>query len=232
MTESDNNAYEFEQNEEMRNSSVQYDCERPKKIGACSICNYLIMGVLTIAVVVLYILHFGCGEKEETFVPSIVDAQPGTGEILYVNLDSINENYLLVKQLTEEIEGEFSQMEANFAKRESTFQQKSAQFQQNMNSGVLTERQAELAYQQLQEEYQQILLDKENATAALQGKQANSISVIYDSIQKVAEQINMGRNASFILLYQSGSPFMLHADPTKDITQQILFELNKKEKGK
>lgn len=231
MNEFDNRENLTEETYTAEETTINLEPEKEKKSCNSKTCNYLFMGILAVAVIVLYVLHF-LPEKEETFTPKPVEGKAGSGEILYVNLDSINDNYLLVDQLTKEIEAKYSQMEANFAKREKELEQKSAQFQQNMNSGILTEVQAQYAYQELQAEYEQIMIDKENATLALQSEQANSISVIYDSIQKVADLINAERNASYILLYQSGSPFMLHADPTKDITDQILFELNKKEENK
>ena len=231
MNEFNNTENLTEENYTPEETTLNPEPEKKEKSCNSKTCNYLLMAFLTIAVIVLYVLHF-LPEKEAKFTPKPIEGKAGSGEVLYVNLDSINNNYILVDQLTKEIEEKYSQMEATFAKREKDFEQKSAQFQENMNKGILTEVQAQYAYQQLQEEYQQIMLDKENASIALQNEQANSISVIYDSIQKVADVINAERNASYILLYQAGSPFMLHADPTKDITDQILFELNKKEQNK
>ena len=41
-----------------------------------------------------------------------------------------------------------------------------------------------------------------------------------------AKRINAGRNASFIFTYQYGGQLIV-ADPTKDITKEVLEELNK-----
>ena len=50
---------------------------------------------------------------------------------------------------------------------------------------------------------------------------------LYDSIQVAIQRINQERNASFVLTYESGSPFLMLADPSKEITDQVVFELNK-----
>ena len=58
---------------------------------------------MVIAIIVLFILHF-CQPKAEAYIPSVPEGKAGTGEILYVNIDSINEHYELIKILKDELE--------------------------------------------------------------------------------------------------------------------------------
>lgn len=192
--------------------------------------NIISISILAVAVIVLYILHF-CAPKEEIFVPKETTATPGSGEIVFINLDTINENYQLVNILNSDIQAEYSKQEAIFSNKEASFQKKYAQFQENYQNGVLTQIQIENASQQLQAEYEQLEKNHEQVLSSLQERQSAAVMQIYDSIQKVVKMVNSQRNASFVLIYQSGSPFMVYADPTKDITEQTLFELNKKFKS-
>jgi len=189
-------------------------------------CHIISYGVLLIAIIALYILHF-MAPKQKVFVPKTVTDEPGSGEIVYVNLDNINENYELVTILTGDIQTEMAKQEAIFANKETTFKKKYKQFQENMNSGVLTQVQMEYAQQQLMQEYQQLEDDKERVFNDLQARQAAALLQIYDSLQAAVHRINVERNASFVISYQHQSPFLLLVDPTKDITEHVLFELNR-----
>lgn len=195
-----------------------------KKQNVFSVVFYIFIGV---AIAILYLLHFIAPKQQEVFIPKEYTGTPGTGEVLYVNLDTINENYELVKILTGDIKTEMKKQETIFGNKEAAFQKKYAQFQENYSSGVLTPIQIENAQKQLQQEYELLESEKEMVFSNLQNRQTAALTQIYDSLQVIVKRINIQRNASFILTYQTGSPFMILADPSKEITDQVLFELNK-----
>ncbi|MCL2246060.1 MAG: OmpH family outer membrane protein [Lentimicrobiaceae bacterium] len=190
------------------------------------LCNFIAFGVLFVAVAVLYVLHF-TAPKTPVFTPKEIVGTPGSGEIVYVNLDTVNAHYELVSILTGDIQAEMAKQEAIFANRENAFQRKYKQFQDNMNAGILTQVQAENAQTQLMQEYQLLEDDKERIFNNLQTRQTEALLQIYDSLQAAVKRINIERNASFIITYQTQSPFLLTADPTKEITDHVLFELNR-----
>jgi len=192
----------------------------------CKMCNVIAYSVLLIAVGVLYVLHF-LSPKSPVFIPKEITDAPGNGEIVFVNLDTINEHYELVKILTGDIKDEMAKQEAIFTNKESAFQRKYNQFMENMNAGILTQVQMENSQKQLTQEYQQLEEEKERVFNNLQTRQAAALVQIYDSLQVAVKRINAERNASFIISYQNQSPFLLATDPTKDITDYVLFELNR-----
>lgn len=181
---------------------------------------------VTAAIIVLYLLHF-LTPKQEVFIPEQFTGKPGSGEIVYVNLDTINANYELVKILTGDIQSETQKQETIFQNKEESFKKKYAQFQENYQKGILTQVQIENAQMQLEQEYALINSEKEKVFNDLQNRQATALIQIYDSLQIVIKRINLQRNASFVITYQANSPFLMHADPSKEITSQVLFELNK-----
>jgi len=189
-------------------------------------CNIIAYSVLLIAVIVLYVLHF-LSPKSPVFTPKEITDAPGSGEIVFVNLDTINENYALVKILTGDIKEEMAKQEAIFTNKENAFQKKYNQFMENMNAGILTQVQMENSQKLLTQEYQQLEEEKERVFNNLQSRQAAALVQIYDSLQAAVKRINVERNASFIISYQNQSPFLLATDPTKDITDYVLFELNR-----
>jgi len=193
--------------------------------------NTLFSIVLFIAIAVLYALHFTT-PKPQVFIPKEIVGEPGSGEIVFVNLDTINEKYELVTILTSDIQAEMIKQEAIFTNKEKAFERKYTQFQENMSAGVLTQVQMEHAQQQLMQEYQQLEADKERIFNNLQARQAAALVQIYDSLQAAVKRINLQRNASFVITYQNQSPFLLVTDPAKDITDYVLFELNRSYKYK
>ena len=221
-----------EENEPVSNNNVEMIEPEPVKTSKIRSficgknCNLISLCVLFVAVIVLYILHF-TAPKPHIFIPKEVVDEPRNGEIVFVNLDTINEKYELVKILTGSIKEEMAKQEAIFANKESAFQKKYNQFQENMNAGVLTQVQMENAQKQLMQEYQELEADKERVFNDLQTRQTTALSQIYDSLQVTVRRINIEKNASFIITYQNQSPFLLVTDPAKDITDYVLFELNR-----
>ncbi|MDR2971290.1 MAG: OmpH family outer membrane protein [Bacteroidales bacterium] len=205
--------------------------ESQKKSCCCScivikLCNIISSSVLLVAVIVLYILHF-ITPKTHVFFPKEIVGEPGSGEIVFVNLDTINENYDLVMILNGDIRAEMAKQDAIFAKRENDFKNSYNIFQENASAGILTQVQMEYAQNKLAQEYQQLEADKERVYDELQARQAVALYQIYDSLHAAVSRINTIRNASFVITYQNQTPFLLYTDPSKDITDHVLFELNR-----
>ncbi len=203
------------------NVQAEKKCQHKK----CFIARIILDAVMVIAIIVLFILHF-CQPKAEAYIPSVPEGKAGTGEILYVNIDSINEHYELIKILKDELEAEQVKQNTIFTNREKAFQTKLNNFQQNQQSGVLTPLQIQNSQAQLENEYQQIMADKERVMNDLMAKQSAANDQMLDSMLTVIRRINSVRNASFVFTYGYGSQMVL-GDPTKDITNDVLKELNK-----
>ena len=199
-------------------------CSTGKK---CCIFKTIFYIIIVLAIAGLYVLHFcdkGCKKPGGT---TVVTGTPGNGDIMYVNLDSISENYELMKILTDDIEQEIQRQTAIFDNKEKSFQKKYNQFQQNYQSGILTEVQIQNAQQQLQEEYQSIMAERERVLTDLDNRQAAALSQVMASLTVASERINTEKfGASYILGYKAGTQ-ILYGDPTKDITNEVLEELNK-----
>lgn len=199
-------------------------CEHDKCKCKCGAVHWVVDGVLAIAVIVLFVLHF-TGNKEET-LPPVVPNKPGTGEIVYVNMDSINKNYEMVKLLTDNLDAEKQKQTVIFQNRQKALETKYANFQQNMQSGQLNQKQAEYAQMSIQQESEQIQSDYQKVTEDLQTRYTAALQQVADSLAVASKRINAKRNASFIFSYQYAGQ-LLYVDPTKDVTREVLNELNK-----
>ncbi|HHU46387.1 MAG TPA: OmpH family outer membrane protein [Bacteroidales bacterium] len=187
--------------------------------------QYVFYALVIIAVAILYVLHF---TKSSPKTSNIINTgTPGTGEILFVNIDTISEKYKLVDILTEDIESEVQKQTAIFDNKEKSFQNKYNQFQKNYEAGILTEVQIQNATAQLQEEYQTILQEKQTVLSSLEERHATALIQVADSVKKIAKEVNQQKyNASYIFIYQTGGQ-MIYGDPMKDITYEVLEILNR-----
>ena len=198
----------------------------------CQLAHWIIEGVLAVAVIALFALHFAGKGKQVAKVEK--PAEVGNGEIVYINIDSINENYELVKILTDSIDADKQKQAVVFQNRQKSLEQKAANFQKNYSSGSLTPQQAQYAQQSLEEESTRLQNDYAQALESLEARYIAAQQQMNDSLLAAAKRVNVSYNASYIFAYQgSGGSQLLYGDPAHDITNEVLDELNKAfKKGK
>lgn len=180
---------------------------------------------MIIAIIVLFLLYFFFPKEKAAPKPTYTGL-PGTGKIVYINIDTINENYDLVDILTKDIETEQAKQEAIFANRQKALENKYNQFQKNYQANILTPAQIQNTQEQLTKESTILQQEYDKVSSDLQTRHMAALQQIADSLMNAAKRINAGRNASFIFTYQYGGQLIV-ADPTKDITKEVLEELNK-----
>jgi len=213
----ENKPQEFAEKEEAK-SSCEKKCD-------CQMAHWIIEGVLALAVIALFALHFAGGKK-----PAKIEkpAEVGNGEIVYINIDTINENYELVKILTDSIDADKQKQAVVFQNRQKSLEQKAANFQKNYSSGSLTPQQAQYAQQSLEEESARLQNDYAQALESLEARYIAAQQQMNDSLLAAAKRVNASYNASYIFAYQgNGGSQLLYGDPAHDITQEVLDELNK-----
>ena len=204
-----------------KESKEEGTCDRGKR---CRIAQWIFNALMLAAVAVLFILHF-C-QKPEKYAAPLVSGQPGNGDVVYVNIDTINEKYEMVSLLTDSIEMEKQRQAVVFQNRQKALEQKLTNYQNNMQSGQLTAQQAQYAEASLQQESQRLQNDYAVAVEALEARYTAALAQIADSLKAATARVNKKYNASFVFSYGAGGQ-MLCADPTKDITNEVLDELNK-----
>lgn len=195
----------------------------------CGMTHWIVEGLLAAAVIALFILHFAGGKKQTPVAQK--PAEKGNGEVVYINIDSINANYELVKILTDSIDAEKQKQAVVFQNRQKALEQKASNFEKNYSSGSLNAQQAQYAQQSLQEESLRLQNDYAQAVESLEARYQAALLQIADSLIAAADRVNASYNASYIFTYQTGGQ-LLYADPAHDITQEVLDELNKSFKKK
>ena len=196
------------------------DCKKK-----CHLFQLIFDILMAIGLIVLFILHF-TGNKPAKVADPVLTEQKGDGSVVYVNIDTINEKYEMVSLLTDSIDAEKQRQTVQFQNRQKALENKLANYQRNMQSGQLTAQQAQYAEASLQQESQKLQSDYAQAVESLEARYAAALEQIADSLRAATARVNAGVNASYVFTYGSGSP-MICADPSRDITNQVLDELNK-----
>ena len=202
--------------------------------------------VLTIAVAVLFYLHFtskATCTADGSSTDSTAAAKPvvqlpkeiKASKIVYVNTDVLNENYEYVKELTAEAKREQASLENVFQKKEKEFQDRYQELQQKAAQGLLSENQ--------QKEAEEEMVKRKGELDQLQGQEQQLMqqlqvenAKVYKSISEYLNEYNRHSQYNYILAY-SGTTIspVLAANDSLDITAEILEGLNtqyKARKGK
>ena len=184
--------------------------------------------ILTIAVAVLYYLHFKDRQPEETaVVKAPVEVKGRT--IVYVNVDSLLTKYDYFKDTQKVLESKRFQLENDLANRGKNLQNKVAFFQQR--AATMTQEQGRATEASLQKEQQDILAYRERAAQSLAGEEQTKNKQLYDQIYDYLKKVNAANKYEFVLGYTKGGG-ILFADPTADRTTVVLDGLNKEYQAK
>ena len=184
--------------------------------------------ILTIAVAVLYYLHFKDRQPEEApVIKPPIEAKGKT--IVYVNVDSLLTKYDYFKDTQKVLESKRFQLENDLANRGRNLQNKVAFFQQR--AATMTQEQGRATEASLQKEQQDILAYRERAAQNLAGEEQAKNKQLYDQIFDYLKKINGTNKYEFVLGYTKGGG-ILFADPSGDRTTVVLDGLNKEYKVK
>lgn len=183
--------------------------------------------VLTIAVAVLYYLHFKDRQPETTAVTK--PAQAKGKEIVYVNVDSLLTKYEYFKDTQKVLESKRFQLENDLASKGRNLQNKVAFFQQR--AATMTQEQGRATEASLQKEQQDILAFRERAAQNLAAEEQAKNKQLYDQIYDYLNKVNAQNKYQFVLGYTKGGG-ILFANPDADQTKTVLDGLNKEYKDK
>ncbi len=184
--------------------------------------------ILTIAVAVLYYLHFKGPQSDAT--PAAKAPVEAKGKaIVYVNVDSLLTKYDFFKDTQKVLESKRFQLENDLATKGKNLQNKVAFFQQK--APTMTQEQGRATEASLQKEQQDIMAYRDRAAQNLAVEEQNKNKELYDQIYDYLKKINAQNKYEFVLGYTKGGG-ILFADPSADRTSVILNGLNKEYEAK
>ena len=182
--------------------------------------------VLFVAVIVLYVLYFSVHKSPETAMTSKVAGTADATKIVYINTDTLLNNYQLAVELNEAFLKKQEDRRTELNIKAKAIDQEGTEFQRKLqNNGFISEARAIEARDQLlvkQENFrrlQQEMMDKASREQSELNKQ------LFDEITNFLKEYNKDKPISIVLSTQLGGN-VLYAEDGFDITKEIVDRLN------
>ncbi len=165
---------------------------------------------------------------KESADKSKTGAQP-SGRIVYVNTDTLLNNYDYYKDVVKEFQNKQFALENDLQRRTQSFQNEVALFQRRVQAGGMTEEQGKGTQLALQKKEQDIMLFRDNAAGNLQQEQAKKTDQLLTNIQEYLRKYNKPDKYDMVIGYSKGGG-VLYAKEDLDITMDVLKGLNEEYK--
>lgn len=202
--------------------------EKPK-----SNLNLVLTVVNAILLIGLIILYFIVLKADNQPTAAIQKASSGSVSLAYVNSDTILANYLLVKQMRDELEKSSALYEKELQNKQSAFEKDAAYFQDQVNKKTISDASAQEVYSSLMAEQQKLYDLREKYSSDLARKEFDMNQLLLDSLNNFLDRYNKKMNFDYIFSYNKGGS-ILTANDSLDLTDEVIQLLNaefeKKEK--
>lgn len=176
--------------------------------------------VLLIAVAFLYVKVYS--ENDEPVIP--VSRNAAAARLVYVNSDSLMDNYRLFTDLKNRMEKKSDSLDAVLNSRGQALEKEVMDYQEKAASMSSGERQ--LREESLMRKQQALLDQRESLLDAMKKEEAALTDSIFNDLQAFLKKFNAKRGYDYILGYTRGGGIML-ANDSLDITRQVIEGLNK-----
>lgn len=192
--------------------------------------SLIINAVLGVAVAVLYVLHFTTPR-----IPAEIQAEyeekgeffPSSLEIVYVNFDTLLNNYDMFFDLQKQFLEQQQKLEGELNTRSRSYERQVTDFQDRVQKGLVTRSQAQDLELQLMQVQQDLINQRDEYARELMEEEQVMNRQLQHSIYDFLEEFNKKHNYQYILSHSFGGPF-LYTDKNLNITREVIDGLNRK----
>lgn len=149
-------------------------------------------------------------------------------KIVYVNSDSLLNNYEYFKVLKEKFESKSKKAEADLKNKGTAFQREVAAYQQGAQTMSADERAK--TEERLARKQQELQTYQQNAGAALANEEAAENEKLYDKVADYLKKHAKEKGYKMVLTYSKGNSAILFADDNLDVTKEVIKGLNEEYK--
>jgi len=185
--------------------------------------------VLSVAVIVLFVLHFSGNNKKvaenQSDPTNAVIGQKGNIKVAYVFVDSVLANYELYKKLADQLVTKKNSLEKELTGKGASFQKEVNDFQYKVSKKLITSWDAETRQKQLSEKQQSLVTLQNEMQDKLAAEEQALTVQLHDSVLNAVHELNKKLGYNLVLSNTFGGG-LLYADQTMNITQQVLNRLN------
>ncbi len=188
--------------------------------------NLILNIILLAAVAALFILHFSNKGAAKTSEPTAQTVAAQSGDIVYIDLDSLVAQYDMYNDLRTELEGKLSTIESDLNKKGRALENDIKSFQEKMNKGLLTRSQAETMGNELAAREQELRVLTQQKQYEMQEEEAVMINRVMDAINTYVDAYQIEKGYSMVLTTSMTTNTVLAADQSLNITFAVVEGLN------
>ncbi|MDR1746446.1 MAG: OmpH family outer membrane protein [Tannerella sp.] len=196
--------------------------------------NYLINGILALAVIVLFILYFS-GNKKAISASGTTEVSLNETTALpvaYINVDSLLSNYNYSKDLMEQLTRKQENARANFTQQARNLQSEVDNFQYKLkNSAFATQERAEQEQQRLMRKQQELQALDEKLSQDVMEEAQRVNQQLRDTIIAQLREFNKDKGYQLIISNNGGNPILITNNDAYNITDEVTEYLNKRWSG-
>lgn len=181
--------------------------------------------LLLVAVIILFVLHFSSKNISagDTAVQAADSTMPEKVAIVYINEDSLLENYAYFKELAANLEEKRTSLESDYTSKAQGLQTEINNFQRN--AGNMTMSQARAVEEDLMRKQQNLLRYQETLTQDMMKEEAEVNRKLYERVSDYLKDYAQRNGYTVVLNYKPGS-VLLYGHETMDVTKEVVKGLN------
>ena len=186
--------------------------------------------VLLAAVAFLYFHEFGVSQTKINTTKSVAStnqtSMAGVAPIAYVELDSLNEKIIVIKEKRKELEAEQKAIETEWEAGYRSLENQRNTFLKKGNA--ITQIMAEEFQAKLIQQQQRIDATKQGQTQKLTEKSYKSMDEIQTRLKKFLAGYNKDKRYLYILTTGTGQEYMVYKDSSLNVTNDVIRGMNEK----
>jgi outer membrane protein len=190
--------------------------------------SLIINAVLVIAVGILFYLHFSGSKNHVNYaLTDTTSAKIPSGEIVYINIDSVYAKYEYFKDQKKELGDKQSKVQFDLNSRTEKLKKSIDDYQYKAQRGLITSSEAQQTEQKLAQDQQTLYQYRDGVTSQLAEEEQVMNRKIFSSIVDFLKEFNKSGKYKYIMSHGFGGN-LLYVDPKLDITNVVLVGLNSK----
>jgi outer membrane protein len=185
--------------------------------------SFILNIILLVAVAVLYYLHFS--KSQSTGSGLAIPSQTISSSIVFVNSDSLLDNYEFFKDIKTRMESKEDSIDNLIKAQASRLESEIVAYQKDAPG--MTDQQRMVKEEELMKKQQALGDRRKELLNILEEEEGTLNDSLYAKLQLFLKDFNKDKNFSFILSYQRGGG-ILHANDSLNITNEVVKGLNER----
>ncbi len=179
-------------------------------------------------------LILGCNPKQNNSASAgtaTVAPSGGSGKLAYVNIDTLEAKYELLKTKREEFKKRQGEMENELQLSYSEMQNDANEVQKKAQANTLTQSEYEAAQKRLMQMQKSLETRKQSLTDQLMKEQDDFNKDLKTRLDAFIENYNKDKHYDFIFTYTSSGSSLLYVNKALDITKDVVDGMNASSKS-